>query len=86
MGRINSTTFPCAGYVSCFQKSHLFPQSIPLSQEPTGHTLPLLLEPSLTAPGAAPHHLHSCPFEDAVWFPCLHFYHFLQENIYLPIT
>ena len=49
-------------------------------------TPPPVPEPSLTAPGATPHQLHSCPFEDAVCFSCLQFYHFLQENICLPIT
>lgn len=47
---------------------------------------PPLPESSLTAPGAAPRQLHSCPFGDAVCFSCFKFYHFLQENICLPIT
>lgn len=87
VGRMNNIASPAPDVLRVLGIAPPFPQTIPPRQESTGHRLPPSLPESfLTAPGTAPCQLHSCPFGDAVCFPCLKFYHFLQENICLPIT
>lgn len=85
--RLNNTASPEPDVPGALRKT---PTSLRFPSKPGAHrpqaSPPSLPESSLIAPGAAPHKLHSCPFGDAVCFSCLKFYHFLQENICLPIT